>query len=120
MNKYKVTFHFATCSPIVEVQADSNESAIVAARGLGGGEPVPVNIRTTVEKIARGGARIGAGRKSGVTSGKARTVRKYIRWTDKDWRSIVDRAAAFGMSTADYQRSVLLQQGEVPECVSDK
>ena len=69
-----------------------------------------------MSETKHGGSRPGAGRKPGSgTVAEPRNVRKLIRWTEKEWATIEERAALVNMSTTDYQR---LPLNKYNRCVS--
>ena len=64
--------------------------------------------------MKQGGKRPGAGRPKG--SGKLdepRSVRKLIRWTEREWAEVEKRAALVNLSAVDYQRNRILGTGEL-------
>lgn len=108
MNKYEVTLHFPSGNDIiVEAEGKNMDQAIARAKEM---EQASPTIATTARRIEnRGGARPGAGNKPGSKRvAEPRHIRKYIRWTDAEWKTIVDRAAVFGMSTTEFQRKAIL------------
>ena len=109
MNKYDVIFQFKHGPVVVQVEAETEKEAIEAARTQEVGTPVPDFIPVTVNPLIWGGKRQGAGPKQGVRRVKsARTVRKYIRWTEEEWVHILEQAKLAEKKTADYQRGLLL------------
>lgn len=110
--KYEVTFQFEKCTPTVTIEAETEEGAIQAAR-IREYPPVGDGITAVAVRVNRGGTRRGAGNKTGSKRvSEPRNVRKYIRWTDREWETIAERAKAFGMSTTAYQRAMILKEGK--------
>ena len=110
MKKYAVTFDFKHGSVTVEVMADDQQSAIVVARCKEAGPPVPDFIPASAIEIKHGGIRSGSGnRKRRKLVDEPRTIKKQIRWTEKEWQQVVVAAEAAGIDVADYQRKMILK-----------
>jgi hypothetical protein len=109
VNKYEVTFKFKSVDAVVEVLAADETSAIAAARCKEAGPPVPDSIPAFAVEIMHGGARKGSGnraRRSLVD--EARSIKKQLRWTQREWVQIEAAARAAKKTVAEYQRCKIL------------
>ncbi len=113
MKKFAVTFQFQHGPVTVDVLADDEQGAITVARCKEAGPPVPEFIPATAIEIQHGGARKGSGnRKRKQLVKEPRTIKKQLRWTEKEWQQVVAAAEASGVDVADYQRGKILNGGD--------
>ena len=111
MKKFAVIFEFNHGPAQVEVMADDWQSAIAAARCKEAGAPVPEFISAVAFEIKLGGSRSGSGnRRRRKLVKEPRTIKKQIRWTQKEWAQITTSAKAAGRSVVDYQREMILRE----------
>lgn len=109
--KFDVTFKFENCTPTVTVEADTWMQAIAKARARDY-PPVPDDVPATAEYAGPGGKREGSGVKKGsIRTSDPRNIKKQIRWTAEEWKSIEDAAETAGISVALYQRNMILMGG---------
>lgn len=109
--QFDVTFKFENCSATVTVDAPTWMQAVAKAR-VKEYPPVPDDIPATVEYSGPGGKRQGAGVKQGsIRTAEPRKIKRQICWTEKEWAQIEAGAKEAGLSSADYQRGLILNGG---------